>query len=183
MNSLSKNWLIIFLLLFVIAGVVGYLLMKGQRVAREESKEVVTSAEKMDLPREKLDEAWEEAKRSREEGGLPITKKYPMEMGNKEAKVRVDAFFPGPGEGLVVSSDVLGKLVKEQKDRLYVRISLLSGKMPEILGLSCAAIFINGRNYITVDGKEIVLMRHATHNASTVEGAVRQAIKKVYGAP
>ncbi|MGB9798097.1 MAG: hypothetical protein ACPLSK_05680 [bacterium] len=49
----------------------------------------------------------------------------------------------------MVSSDVLGKLVKEQKDRLYVRISLLSGKMPEILGLSCAAIFINGRNYIT----------------------------------
>jgi hypothetical protein len=179
---MKRGWFILLLLLAIIVGVAVYLLRKGERAVPEAAKEALSSPEKMDLPREKLDEAWEEAKRAKEIEGLPITKKYPLEMGNKEAKVRVDAFFPGPGEGLVTSSNVMKKLAEEYKDKLYVRISILGGKMPELLGFTCAAIFINGRNYIRVDGQEIILMRHATHDASTVEKAIRQAIKENYGA-
>jgi len=177
---MNRGWFLILLVLVVIVGVAVYFLLKGERVVPEAAKEASSSPEKMDLPKERLDNAWEEAKRTREVGGLPITKKYPMEIGNKDAKVRVDAFFPGPGEGLVTSTNVMEKLAEEYKDKLYVRISLLSGKVPEILGFTCAAIFINGRNYITVDGQEIILMRHATHDASTVEKSIRQAIKENY---
>ncbi|MBC7330070.1 hypothetical protein H5T88_06885 [bacterium] len=173
---------IILLILLVIAGAAIYLRTKGEKAAPQVAKEMASSSEKLYLPIEKLEEAWKEAKRTKGVGGLPITIKYPLEMGNKDAKVRVDAFFPGPGEGLVTSTNVMEKLVEEYKDKLYVRISILSGRMPELLGFTCAAIFINGRNYISVDGQDIVLMRHATHDASTVEKAIRQAIKENYGA-
>ena len=179
---MKRGWFIFLLLLAIIVGVAVYLHQKGERSVPKAVKEALSSPEKMDLPREKLDEAWEEAKRTKEVGGLPITKKYPLEMGNKEAKVRVDAFFPGHGEGLVTSTNVMEKLAGEYKDKLYVRISILGGRMSEFFGFTCAAIFINGRNYITADGQEIVLMRHSTHDASTVEKAIRQAIKKNYGA-
>jgi len=106
---MKRGWFILLLLLAIIAGVAVYLLQKGERSVPEAAKEPLSAPEKMDLPREKLDEAWEEAKRTKEVGGLPITKKYPLEMGNKEAKVRVDAFFPGPGEGLVTSTNVDGE--------------------------------------------------------------------------
>jgi hypothetical protein len=177
---MKRGWFVILFVFVVILGIAIYFLRREERAVPQMAKEVTSFQEKMDLPMEKLDNAWEEAKGGREVGGLPIAKKYPMEMGNKDAKVRVDAFFPGPGEGLVTSTNVMEKLAKEYKDKLYVRISILSGKMPEILGFTCAAIFINGRNHIRVDGQEIILMRHATHDASTVEKAIRQAIKESY---
>ncbi len=141
-----------------------------------------TMAGKIEMPVEKLDKAWEEAQKiARGEQGPSPEVDYPKEMGNKGAKVRIDAFFPiGAGEGLTVSTNTLKKLVEEYKDKVYVRISLLVGPVAKEVGLDCAAIFINGRNYIRVGEEEIVLMRKNTHNPQLVEKAVKQAVGQAY---
>lgn len=107
---------------------------------------------------------------------------YTREMGNKDAKVRVDAFLPmescqGP------TAMTLEKLAKEFKDKLYVRTMPLFGPAAGQVGIHCATIFINGKNYVKVEGKEVVFDSKMTHNVNMIEKAVRQAIAETYGIP
>lgn len=107
---------------------------------------------------------------------------YTKEMGSRNAKVRVDAFLPmescqGP------TTMILEKLAKEYKDKLYVRTYPLFGTASGQVGIHCATIFINGKNYAKVDGKEVVFGSEATHNVNLIEKAVKQAIAEAYGAP
>lgn len=105
---------------------------------------------------------------------------YTKEIGNRDAKVRVDAFLPmescqGP------TTMTLEKLAKEYKDKLYVRTYPLFGTAPGQVGVHCATIFINGKNYIKVDNQEIVFGSTTTHNVKMIEKAIRQAIAEAYG--
>lgn len=107
---------------------------------------------------------------------------YTREMGNREAKVRVDAFLPlescqGP------TTMTLEKLAKDYKDKLYVRTYPLFGPAAGQVGIHCATIFINGKNYAKVDGKEVVFGSQVTHNVKLIEKAVEQAIAEAYGTP
>jgi hypothetical protein len=71
---MKRGWFILLLLLAIIVGVAIYLLRKGERAVPEAAKEALSSPEKMDLPREKLDEAWKEAKRAKEIEGYRLRK-------------------------------------------------------------------------------------------------------------
>lgn len=178
--------ILIFLIILIVIIAVAVWLSKGKKKEVEPQTITVvpesTLKEKIDMPIEKLDKAFEEAEKfARGERSTYVEVDYPKEMGNKEAKVRVDAFFPPGGEGVSVSTEALKKLVEENKNKLYVRISLLVGPVAQEVGLDCAAVFINGKNYITADGEEIVLIRKTTHNTELLRKAIQQAIAQAYG--
>jgi len=187
MNRKGRAWLTTIIILLIIIAILLIWLARGKR-EKMESQEVSavphqTTEEKIDMPLEKLDKAWEEAQKLARGGqGASVEVDYPKQMGSEKAKVRIDAFFPmGAGEGLTVSTNVLKKLADEYKDKLLVRISLLAEPVAKELGLDCAVIFINGSNHIKVDGEEIVLIHKNTHNPELLEKAVKQAIAQANG--
>ncbi|MBC7328565.1 hypothetical protein H5T87_10725 [bacterium] len=174
-----------FILIVVLIIVVFYSVRKGKKAEQRGPSTTVQQEallEKKEIPLEKLEEIWK--KELKIVGGGRQTADYPKEMGNREAKVKVDAFFPPTatmGEGLKISTDTLQELVRKYKDKLYVRIYLIVGPIADETQLDCAAIFINGKNYIKVDGEEIILLKKNTHNPELLRKAIEQAIKENYG--
>ncbi|MGB9798095.1 MAG: hypothetical protein ACPLSK_05670, partial [bacterium] len=59
----------------------------------------------------------------------------------------------------------------------------LFGSAAGQVGIHCATIFINGKNYVKVNGKEVVFGSTTTHNVQLIEKAVKQAIAEAYGMP
>lgn len=113
----------------------------------------------------------------------PMMQKMAMaqtkEMGSKDAKVRIDAFLPMEScQGATIVA--LEKLAKDYKDKIYLRTYPLFGPAAGQVGVHCATIFINGKNYAKVDGKEVVFGSEATHNVNLLEKAVKQAIAEAY---
>ncbi|MBC7330069.1 hypothetical protein H5T88_06880 [bacterium] len=162
---------------------------------------------KLEVSIDTLEKAWKEAKKMEKmqsipgkgpmpppssnqpisQGKLPpmmmkMAQSYTRELGTKEAKVRVDAFLPmescqGP------TMQTLEKLGKQYKDKVYIRTYPLFGPAAGQVGIHCSTIFINGRNYVKVNGKEIVFGSQTTHNVQLIEKAIKQAIAEAYATP
>lgn len=186
MERKGESKLVFLILVLVVVVVLAvWLAMSKREVTKSEEispihPKVAGMGEKIEMPMEKLDEAWESANKLAK-GGPSVEVDYPKEFGTKDARVRIDAFFPvGAGEGLTISTNTLKKLAEEYKGKLYVRISLLVGPVAREVGLDCAGIFINGKNHITVGGEEIILLRKNTHNPELLEKAVKEAVAQAY---
>ncbi len=169
-----------------------------------------SSGGKMEVSLDNLAEAWESTKKFVQQqppmptppGNMPISnlpsgktppspppmmtkmtkmmQSYQKELGSKDAQVVVYAFLPaescqGP------TTQILQKLAQKYPQKLFVRILPLFGPPSGKLGLHCATIFINGKNYATVEGKEIVFTSTVTHNVNLIQKAVEGKIKEVYG--
>ncbi len=209
----GQNRLVIVIFFLIVVSALFWLMIRSKRGSSPPTSSTSSSIqaeEKMEVSYEALEKAWSEAKKMKEKSppvppgpmpptNMPLTNQpfspekmppavqkwaaaHTKEMGTKEAKVRVDAFLPleacqGP------TAMTLEKLAKEYKGRLYVRVYPLYGPAAGQVGVHCATIFINGKNYTNVDGKEVVLGSLVTHNVSLVEKAIKKAIGEAYGVP
>jgi hypothetical protein len=203
----GQNRLFVIIFFIVIISALVWLVMRAkagkvQTIGGQGAQ--VKEGGKLELSIDSLEKAWKEAKKMERMGSLqskgpmpappsnqPISQKnmppmmmkmaqsYTREMGTREAKVRIDAFLPmescqGP------TMQTLEKLGKQYKDKVYIRTYPLFGPAAGQVGIHCATIFINGKNYVKVNGKEIVFGSQTTHNVQLIEKAVKQAIAEAY---
>lgn len=210
---MNQNRFVVLIFFLIVIGSLFWLILtggKGKPSPTTSSSKVssVSNSDKMEVSPDKLEEAWESAKKMfappqhpmpTPPGNMPISnlppgktppspppmmmkmmQAYQKELGSKNAQVVVYAFLPaescqGP------TFQILQKLAQKYPQKLFVRILPLFGPPSGKLGLHCATIFINGKNYVTVEGKEIVFTSTVTHNVNLVQKAVEGKIKEVYG--
>jgi hypothetical protein len=207
----GQNRLFVVIFFIVIISALVWLMMRAKteraKVVGEQGTQVSEHGGKIEITYDKLEKAWNEAKKMERMGSLqskgpmpappsnqPISQKnmppmmtkmaqsYTREMGTSEAKVRVDAFLPmescqGP------TMQTLEKLGKQYNDKVYIRTYPLFGSAAGQVGIHCSTIFINGKNYVKVNGKEVVFGSETTHNVQLIEKAVKQAIAEAYATP
>jgi len=204
----GQNRLFVVIFFIVIISALAWLMMRAKtektKVVGQQGAQVSGHGGKMEISYDKLEKAWNEAKKMERMGSLQgkgpmpapspnqpvspskmppmmmkMSQNYTREMGNKEAKVRVDAFLPmescqGP------TMQTLEKLSKQFKDKVYIRTYPLFGPASGQVGIHCSTILINGKNYVKVNGKEVVFGSEATHNVQLIEKAIKQAIAEAY---
>jgi len=207
----GQNRLFVVIFFIVIISALAWLLMRAKtergKVVGEQGAQVSGHGGKIEITYDKLEKAWNEAKKMERMGSLQskaqmsapspnqpvspsklppmmmkMSQSYTREMGNKEAKVRVDAFLPmescqGP------TMQTLERLGKEYKDKIYIRTYPLFGPASGQVGIHCSTILINGKNYVKVNGQEVVFGSETTHNVQLIEKAIKQAIAEAYATP
>ncbi|MGB9876427.1 MAG: hypothetical protein ACPLPS_01515 [bacterium] len=207
-NGQNRLFVVIFFILIISALV--WLIMRSKApVSQQATGQVAQAGEggKLEVTIDSLERAWKEAKKMEKmqslqgkgpmsapptnqpmmPGKMPpmmmkMAQNYTREMGTRNAKVRVDAFLPmescqGP------TAQILEKLANQYKDKVFIRTYPLFGSAAGQVGIHCATIFINGKNYVKVNGKEVVFGSTTTHNVQLIEKAVKQAIAEAYGTP
>ena len=206
----GQNRLFVIVFFIVIISALAWLVMRAKtgsvKTVSGQGAQVKEGG-KLEVSIDSLEKAWKEAKKMEKMESIPgkgpmpappanhpvtqskmppmmmkMAQSYTREMGNKEAKVRVDAFLPmescqGP------TMQTLEKLGKQYKDKVYIRTYPLFGPAAGQVGIHCSTIFINGKNYVKINGKEIVFGSQTTHNVQLIEKAIKQAIAEAYATP